>query len=78
MVKGFVRLTGKYSGDGIYIQASSVKAVMSLKSLPAFDRMTEGSAVYLNENSVYENNYLCVLESTEKVMKLIEEAENGN
>lgn len=75
MVKGFIRLTGKYSGDEIYIQASSVKAVIPLKSLLAFDRMTEGSAVYLNENSVYENNYLCVLESTEKVMKLIEEAE---
>lgn len=76
MVKGFIRLTGKYyMGDEIYIQASLVKAVMPLKSLPAFDRTTEGSAVYLDENSVYENNYLCVLESTEKVMELIEEAE---
>ena len=75
MTKGFIQLTGKYSGDPMYIKVSMVKAVLPLKSLREFDRTTEGSAVYLDENSVFEENYMCVLESTEKVMRLIEEAE---
>lgn len=75
MVKGFVRLTGKYSGDEMYIRANQIKAIISLKSLARFDRTTEGSAVYLDENSVYETNYLCVRESPKSVMTVMEMAE---
>lgn len=61
MVKRFIRLTEKYSGDEMYIRANQIKVIIPLKSLDGFDGTTEGSAVYLNENSVlYENNYLCV------------------
>jgi len=77
MVKGFIRLTGKYSGDEMYIRANQIKAIIPLKSLDGFDRTTEGSAVYLDENSVYENNYLCVLESPKSVMTLMEMAEKA-
>ena len=77
MVKGFIRLTGKYSGDEMYIRATQIKAIIPLKSLDGFDRTTEGSAVYLDENSVYENNYLCVLESPKSVMTLMEIAEKA-
>lgn len=75
MVKGFIRLTGKYSGDEMYIRIDQIKAIISLKSLVGFDRTTEGSAVYLNENSVNENNYLCVQESPKSVMTVMEMAE---
>lgn len=75
MVKGFVRLTGKYSGDEMYIRANQIKAIIPLKSLNGFDRTTEGSAVYLNENSIYEDNYLCVQESPKSVMTVMEMAE---
>ena len=77
MVKGFIRLTGKYSGGEMYIRANQIKAIIPLKSLDGFDRTTEGSAVYLDENSVYENNYLCVWESPKSVMTLMEMAEYG-
>ena len=77
MVKGFIKLTGKYSGDPIYIQAREIKAVLPLKSLKNFDRTTEGSAVYTQGNGVTEDNYLCVLESAESVMTLMEIAEYG-
>lgn len=75
MVKGFVRLTEKYSGDEMYIRANQIKAIIPLKSFDRFDETTEGSAVYLDENSVYENNYLCALESPKSVMTLMEMAE---
>lgn len=75
MVKGFIRLTGKYSGDEMYIRANQIKAIIPLKSLDGFDRTTEGSAVYLYENSVYENNYLCVQESPKSVMTVMKMAE---
>lgn len=75
MVNGFIRLTGKYSGDEMYIRANQIKAIIPLKSLDGFDGTTEGSAVYLNENSVYENEYLCVQESPKSVMTVMEMAE---
>lgn len=75
MVKGFIRLTGKCSGDEMYIRANQIKAIMPLKGLNGFDRTTEGSAVYLNENSIYEDHYLCVKESPKSVMTLMEMAE---
>lgn len=75
MVKGFIRLTGKYSGDPIYIQAREIKAVLPLKSLVNFDRTTEGSAIYTKGEVVLEGNYFCVLESAESVMTLMEMAE---
>lgn len=77
MAKGFVGLTGKYSGDPIYIQAREIKAVLPLKSLENFDQMTEGSAVYTQGESVMEDNYLCDLESSERVMGMMEAAEGG-
>ena len=76
MAKGFIRLTGKYSGDPLYIKATKITSVIPLKSMREFDRTTEGSAVYCNESKMFEDgNYMCVLESPEKVMRLIEEAE---
>ena len=75
MAKGFIRLTGKYSGDPIYLQAAMITAVIPLKSMHEFDRTTEGSAVYCKESKTFEDGYMCVLESSEKVMRLIEEAE---
>lgn len=77
MVKGFIRLTGKYSGDEMYIRANQIKAIIPLKSLVGFDGTTEGSAVYLDENSLYEDNYLCVQESPKSVMTVMEMAEYG-
>lgn len=75
MVKGFIKLTGKYSGDPIYIRVRGIKAVLPLKSLENFDRTTEGSAIYTQGEVVLEGNYLCVLESAESVMTLMEIAE---
>lgn len=75
MAKGFIRLTGKYSGDSIFIKAAMITAVIPLKSMHGFDRTTEGSAVYCAEGKVFEDDgYLCVLESPDKVMKQIAEA----
>lgn len=77
MKKQFIRLTGKYSGDPLYIKATKITSVIPLNSIILeFGRTTEGSAVYCNESKMFEDgNYICVLESPEKVIRLIEEAE---
>lgn len=77
MVKGFIRLTGKYSGKPIYILAEEIKAIVPLESLDNFDQAEEGSAIYTKGEVVLEGNYFCVLESAESVMTLMEMAEKA-
>lgn len=76
MAKGFIRLTRIYLGESMFIKASLISAVIPLKTMVGYNDTTEGSAVYCIANKMFEKeNYICVLESPEKVMRLIEEAE---
>lgn len=76
MAKGFIRLTRRYLGESMFIKASLISAVIPLKTMVGYNDTTEGSAVYCIANKMFEKeNYICVLESPEKVMRLIEEAE---
>lgn len=75
MVKGFIGLTEKYSGDEMYIRANMIKAIIPLKSIIGFNDTEEGSAVYLDENGIDKNNYFSVQESPKSVMTVMEMAE---
>lgn len=76
MAKGFIRLTRIYLRESMFIKASLISAVIPLKTMVGYDDTTEGSAVYCIADKMFEKeNYICVLESSEKVMGLMKEAE---
>ena len=76
MAKGFIQLTRFYSKESMYIKTSLISAVIPLKTIVGYADTTKGRAVYCIADKMFEKeNYICVLESSEKVMRLIEEAE---
>ena len=76
MVKGFIRLIEKFSEENVYLRIDLIQYIMPVCLLPGFSREDEGSAIYMGGNNVFEN-YICVAESPDSVMILMEMAEKA-
>lgn len=76
MVKGFIRLIEKFSEENVYLRIDLIQYIVPICLLPGFDRKDEGSAIYMGKDNVFEN-HICVAESPDSVMTLMEMAEKA-
>lgn len=76
MVKGFIRLIEKFSEESVYLRIDLIQYIIPVCLLPGFCQGDEGSAIYMGENNVFEN-HICVAESPDSVMTLMEMAEKA-
>lgn len=74
MVKGFIRLIEKFSEENVYLRTDLIQYIIPVYLLPGFSQKDEGSAIYMGKYNAFEN-HVCVEESPDSVMKLMEIAE---
>ena len=74
MTKGFIRLIEKFSEENVYLRIDLIQYIIPVCLLPGFSREDEGSAIYMGKYNIFEN-HICVAESPDSVMTLMEIAE---
>ena len=74
MVKGFIRLIEKFSEENVYLRIDLIQYIIPVYLLPGFSREDEGSVIYMGKYNVFEK-HVCVAESPDSVMTLMETAE---
>lgn len=76
MTKGFIRLIEKFSEENVYLRIDLIQYIIPICLLPGFSRGDEGSAIYMEKYNIFEN-HICVAESPDSVMTLMEIAEKA-
>lgn len=76
MAKGFIRLIEKFSEESVYLRIDLIQYIIPVYLLPGFSQKDEGSAIYMGKNEAFEN-HICVAESPDSVMTLMEIAEKA-